>query len=626
MKLNIGTKFYLSFTLVMVFVAAITVIGYLGMGSMSKAASHIYDDAMIPTTQLGTIDTSLYWIRGDIYKYILIPEQRESTKAEILAQEKAMQDQMNAFRTTELSAAEQQSLDSLDTALATYISEADKIMTLTASGQASEAIALCASGGAASNARIAANTALIDLITLITNEALSLDLSADHTYSQSSLIIIGVAIFVAVFGTILLIFLVTGITGPINRVKKAMQKMAAGDLTEKINIKSKDEVGAMAKAYEYMRTYLNKLVIDLKKNADQLTAAGEQLSTAASQANQATQQVATSSQQMAKGAQEQSSNAQETAKSIEQLSGVINQVSQGAGSQSAGVKQAVKASTDVLNILDEAKRVFTQISEESKQAADTALAGAGNSKQTLSGMDKIKTLTGEVSRKIEELGARSAEIGKIVAVIDDIAAQTNLLALNAAIEAARAGEQGRGFAVVSDEVRKLAERTATATKEIADLIGSVQKGVTDANEVMLGGNAAVTEGYDLVVKAGRSLEQIQQSSLAVNSKIEKFAGDVTNATSITADLVNAIDNVGKITEENTAAAEQMTANATQVNKSIETVAGIAEENSAATEEVSASAQEMNAQAEEIVASAQTLMDMSVNMAQSVAMFKTADIT
>jgi methyl-accepting chemotaxis protein len=99
-------------------------------------------------------------------------------------------------------------------------------------------------------------------------------------------------------------------------------------------------------------------------------------------------------------------------------------------------------------------------------------------------MNKIKDGTANTVKKIEELGARSTEIGKIVAVIDDIAAQTNMLALNAAIEAARAGDQGRGFAAVSDEVRKLAERTATATNEIIEFIDSVHRGIDEDTQVM----------------------------------------------------------------------------------------------------------------------------------------------
>jgi len=195
------------------------------------------------------------------------------------------------------------------------------------------------------------------------------------------------------------------------------------------------------------------------------------------------------------------------------------------------------------------------------------------------------------------------------------------LALNAAIEAARAGEQGRGFAVVSDEVRKLAERTASATKEIADLIGSVQNGVKEATLVMERGNKAVTEGYDLAVKAGQSLEEILKTANDVNTQIDQISSRTRQVNDSTTELVKVIDSVGSITEENLAATEQMTESANQVSKSVETVAGIAEENSAATEEVSASSEEMSAQAEEIVASSQTLKEMAVNLEKYVTMFK-----
>jgi len=167
----------------------------------------------------------------------------------------------------------------------------------------------------------------------------------------------------------------------------------------------------------------------------------------------------------------------------------------------------------------------------------------------------------------------------------------------------------------------LAERTATATKEIADLIGSVQKGVNEANQVMAGGSIAVGEGYDLAKQAGQALDQILRASNEVNAQVELISAKAQQVNVATNDLVQVIDSVGNITEQNTAASEQMTTSASQVSKSIETVAGIAEENSAATEQVSAAAQEMSAQVEEIVAYSQKLKEMAVCLEQSVAMFK-----
>jgi methyl-accepting chemotaxis protein len=446
---------------------------------------------------------------------------------------------------------------------------------------------------------------------------------ANQKKADSTRLMIIIGITVVLLATGISLILSQSISRGIGRVKKALQKMATGDLTEKANIKSGDEIGSMARAYNETQTYLNKLVAQLKESAVQLTAASKQLATASEQSSQATQQVATSSQQMAKGAQEQSLNAQETSKSIGQLSESISQLAKGANEQSAGVQKAVASITEVSQTMSQVAEKTNLVAQGARQAAESARTGAEKTNQTLAGIEKIRVAAENVAKKIAELGSRSTEIGKIVAVIDEIAAQTNLLALNAAIEAARAGEQGRGFAVVSDEVRKLAERSATATKEIADLIGSIQKGVDEATKEMAGGSVDVMAGCKLAEEAGHSLAEILESSTEVNSEIEQISAKAQQVNGATLELVKVIDSVGTITEENSAVAEQMAANATQVTKSVETVAGIAEENSAATEEVSASAQQMNAQAQEIVASSQTLQEMAANLEQSVAMFKVA---
>jgi methyl-accepting chemotaxis protein len=453
------------------------------------------------------------------------------------------------------------------------------------------------------------------------NETIARLQSSTDTKNSSTLLMIIICGAAVLFAVGVAFFLSRSISNGIRKVKKALEKMATGDLTEKVVIKSRDEVGAMAKSYNETQKYLSNLVSQLKSSSAQLTTASEQLAIAAKQSSDSTQQVATSSQQMAKGAQEQSNSAQETAKSIEQLSSVIIQLSKGSTEQSVGVRNAVASITDVSENLAKMAKNANVAAQITRQSAESATSGVEKAKKTLSGMDKIKASTAEVAQKVQDLGKHSEEIGKIVAVIDDIAAQTNLLALNAAIEAARAGEQGRGFAVVSDEVRKLAERTATATKEIAELIGRVQKGVIEANQVMTVGSEAVNEGYDLAKEAGQELEQILKASHKVDAQVKLISDKSQEVNAATNELVKVIDSVGSITEKNTAATEQMSSGAAQVSRAVETVAGIAEENSAATEEVSASAEEMSAQVEEIVASSQTLKDMAIALEQSVAMFK-----
>jgi methyl-accepting chemotaxis protein len=439
--------------------------------------------------------------------------------------------------------------------------------------------------------------------------------------SGFTLLMIVIAAITALIAICIAVFIPRTISKGINTISYHLKRMADGDLTGELKINSRDEIGIIAKAYNETRQYMHDLIGQLQVNAQQLNQASEQLSLAAKQSSQSTQQVATSSLQMARGAQDQSTNAQETVRSINKLTQTINQLAKGASQQAEGVQQVVASISAVSKTITQVTENASQAAQGAKQAAETAHKGAENAKLNLAGIEKIKAVTSGTAQKIEELGARSVEIGKIIAVIDDIAAQTNLLALNAAIEAARAGEQGRGFAVVSDEVRKLAERTGSATKEIAELIGRVQQGVEEANMVMRGGSKAVAEGYELTVQAGQSLEQILEVSREVNRQVEQISSRTQQIKAVTTELVQVIDNVGSITEENSAATEEMTASASQVSKAVETVAGIAEENSAATEQVSASVQEMNAQVEEIVASAQTMKNMAVTLQKSISRFK-----
>jgi methyl-accepting chemotaxis protein len=621
MKLNIRTKLFGGFSILLVLLVAIGIVSYIDLGQLNTQMSAMYDDSTVPLQQLGHIDAYLYKIRGDVYKYELIRQQRAETEITLNTTKETINAELAKYHTSQLSAADEEALTTMENAITLYFAEVDKCVSLIKADQEPEMMALIADGGSTSNARKAADAAITNLMEINVAEAASLDQAGDRAFASSSLIIICVAVFAALAAIGIAFFLTQSITGAINRVKKALRKMATGNLTEKVNITSRDEIGEMVNSYNETRNYLNNLVTQFKENAVQLAAASAQLSTAATQSSEATQQVATSSQQMAKGAQEQSTNAQETSKSISQLSEVINQLSKGAVEQSSNVQKAVAAITGVANTITEVSQNANQAAQGAKQAADSAGSGSEKAKLNLKGIVKIRDAASNVSTKIDELGTLSKEIGKIVAVIDDIAAQTNLLALNAAIEAARAGEQGRGFAVVSDEVRKLAERSGTATKEIADLIVRVQKGVTEATEEMAVGKTAVAEGYEMAVQTGKSLEQILKASGDVNAQVEQISIKTQQVNQATNELVKLIDGVGSITEENTAAAEQMTANATQVMKSVETVAGIAEENSAATEQVSASAQEMSAQVEEIVASSQTLKEMALSLEKGVAMFK-----
>lgn len=464
------------------------------------------------------------------------------------------------------------------------------------------------------------------------------------------------------FGSLFLAWFVTRATigKPLASLVKTSEALAEGDVNQEINVKSNDEVGNLASTYSRVIEYMKEmaeatsrvadgdLAVDVKPRSDRdvlghaharliakqrdligkskaaaanVAEASKQLTKASEQTAQATQQITATIQSMARGASEQSSSLQQTAQSMEQLTAAINQIAAGAQVQAKGIEEATSIVKEVSVAITEVSANAEAGSESWGATATSAAEGARKTHETVEGMVKIKKAMDQVSIKVSDLGGRSQEIGKIVATIDDIAAQTNLLALNAAIEAARAGEQGRGFAVVADEVRKLAERSSMATKEIASLVGGIQASLRDAVNAMQQGSKDVETGYLLAADAGASLDAILERSQTVGKQVERISTAAKQLNAFSSEMVEAIDRINRVVEQNAAATEQMTENSRAVSGSVGSSATIAEDNSAAAQEVSASVEEMSAQVEQTLAAAQSLTDMSEEMEQSVSVFK-----
>jgi methyl-accepting chemotaxis protein len=250
----------------------------------------------------------------------------------------------------------------------------------------------------------------------------------------------------------------------------------------------------------------------------------------------------------------------------DEIASTNKEISASSSDQIGSIEIQKDQTAQVATAMQQMASTVLQISENSnnaanasRKAAETARTGGKVVDETLANMRAIAASVGETAKKVEELGKHSDQIGQIIGVIDDIADQTNLLALNAAIEAARAGEQGRGFAVVADEVRKLADRTSTATKEIARMITTIQSETKNVVAAMEAGSRQVEQGLESTSKAGQSLNAIIQMSEGVGDMITHIATAATEQSTTTEHINNSIEQITKITVATAAASQQTTA-------------------------------------------------------------------
>ncbi len=407
--------------------------------------------------------------------------------------------------------------------------------------------------------------------------------------------------------------------GSLNDMADLAEEISAGNLS--VDVEPKSAHDDLGNAFNKMIVSLRQTVSNVATNAAELNQSASELSDASIQARAATDQITSSMQQMAASSQDQSTIVARTSSSVDQMANAIEGVARGAQEQSMSVSKATEITDQISSAIRQVAQNANAVSTDSASAADAAKKGSQTVEVTLAGMQTIKAKVGAASLKIEEMGKRSQEIGAIVETIEDIASQTNLLALNAAIEAARAGEQGKGFAVVADEVRKLAERSSLATKEIASLIKGIQNTVAEAVQAMEESSTEVKQGVENANLAGQALTDILTATEAVNKQAALASEATARMEQASQELVNAVDAVSQIVEQNTAATEEMAATSNEVAQSIEHISSSTQQNNAEVEEVSGSTEEMSAQIAEVTEAAVSLSNMAKALDQIVAQFK-----
>lgn len=412
----------------------------------------------------------------------------------------------------------------------------------------------------------AANDTITQLINLGNDGAKEVAGGSVKLAENAFNIILVVSIAATLLALFIALFIASMISRPIKKMTEAASAIADGDLTgEAITLKNRDELGILAAAFNTMSTNLRSMIQSVSETSEQVAASSEELL----------------------------ASAEQNTKASEQITETVEELSVGTANQVDIVKRSSQAMNEMALGSEQIAELAQSVSVSAVDAANQSAEGNQIIQQAVQQMGAVRNSIASLRELVTGLGERSAEIGTITEVINNIARQTNLLALNAAIEAARAGEHGRGFAVVAGEVRKLAEESSASAQQISEIVQLIQQDTNHAVEAVKVNSNETEAGIELVTAAGEAFEQISNAA-------NKVAGDI---------------------EEVSAGSEEMSASTNEVVSYVTQISNIASEAAGAAHNVSAATQEQLASMEEIASSAGMLSKMAEELQGQVGKFK-----
>jgi methyl-accepting chemotaxis protein len=551
-NLSIGVRIWAGNVLMITVVAVMAALGWVGVATLQDNLRTVYVNYTEPVIDLATVRGNMGLYRNTVLQAVQAKNQREyesaATKLPSLREgiDKPLAVYANsAMRVSKSGRNEAEDLKKFRAAMDAYYASAFGVISALADANAlpdpemqERMRSLAATSEFAESAPKfkAASERFAELLKTVGEVAKDLHEEGEAAAGSAKRVLLGGLLVSLLLAGGIAYAVTRSVVHPIRMVNAALQDIAEGegDLTRRLKVDGQDEVGRLCQGFNRFVDKLHHSMERVASTTASLAAAAEELSSNAVQ--------------LSKGGQEQAQQAMQASAAVEEMSATVTEMAKNA------------------------QNVATTAQEASQAAGQGHEVVAGS----IAGITRLAETVRASAERIHSLGQRSDQIGEIVRVIEDIADQTNLLALNAAIEAARAGEQGRGFAVVADEVRKLAERTTKATREIGDTIRTIQADTTTAVNSMETGTHEAQEGMTLANKAGERLTEIVGWVKTVTDMIQQMAAAIeeqSTASEQIAGNIEAVAAVSKRSEGGLTQVSQATAELARMAGDLQTVVG-----------------------------------------------------
>ncbi|MCM0083857.1 methyl-accepting chemotaxis protein [Geomonas sp. Red32] len=511
MDLNVKTK-----AMVLVAVAVLTLAGMAGaalfaMGGMADNEKEM-NASVGQIALLNDLKYDLAMIRLDLV-YMMTLEDRKllADKAEDIATRKAsIEKGVAAFRKEPIDREEKGLIEEFNQGCLAYLEQGVKLQQMaeqSAGNPEAHRETVLFAVGSVSPLSLKPAKVIADLVAHNVTAATAAHQEDLAGYRRSLIAMVSIAAGAALFMALIGLMIANSISRPLQKVFETLAQVAGGNLAARSDIATRDEMGMLAAEVNLMAQRLMETMQQVSRSSEELASAATQLEGTA--------------EEIAKGAEDVASQVETLSTASEEMSATSGDIAQNCHRAADG--------SDI--------------------AMERARTGSEVVAKTVKVMEEIALRVRESAANVSSLGKRSDQIGEIVGTIEDIADQTNLLALNAAIEAARAGEQGRGFAVVADEVRALAERTTRATREIGEMIRSIQAETRDAVEAMEEGVQQVESGTSEAARSGESLQEILNQIGEVTMQVNQIATAAEEQTATTSEITNNLMQINQVVQQ-----------------------------------------------------------------------------